>query len=103
MPIAKFSISQLERHVRKTAADSLSVLFTDHVRGRMRQRAITREMVLEVLRKGVLRRAPEPNAQRGTLECRMERYIAGREIGAVVAVSDDDPHLIVVTAMILER
>jgi hypothetical protein len=37
---------------------------------------------------------------KGTLECRMERYVAGRECGVVVALDDDNPHLLVVTVML---
>lgn len=56
-------------------------------------------MALEVMQKGLLRRAPEPNPARGSLECRMERFVAGRSIGVVVAVSDDEPGLVVITAI----
>ena len=35
---------------------------------------------------------------RGTV-CRMEHFLTGRDVGVVVAVSDDEPDLIVITAM----
>jgi hypothetical protein len=33
-------------------------------------------------------------------ECRMERYVSGRECAAVVALNDDNPALLVVTVML---
>ena len=57
------------------------------------------EMVLDVLERGLLLRTPEPNVALGTLECQMSRYCAGRNIGVVVALSDEDPDIVVVTAM----
>jgi hypothetical protein len=93
------STPQLQAHIRSTAQNSINVLFTEHVKQRMRQRKITMPCVLETLRKGQIKRQPEPNTSYGTLECRMEFYSAGHNIGVVVAVSDEDPSLVVVTAM----
>lgn len=36
---------------------------------------------------------------KGTLECRMEYFSAGRDVAVIVALSDDDPSLVLVTAM----
>jgi hypothetical protein len=47
-------------------------------------------------------RTPEPNVARGSLECRMQRFLAGRELAVVAAVSDAYPGVVVVTAMVLE-
>ena len=74
-------------------------MFTVHALTRMKQRQVTRLMVLEVLRLGKLRRTPEPNAAKGTLECRMEYFLAGRDIAVVAAVAPDNPEVIVVTVM----
>ncbi|MCE2971345.1 MAG: DUF4258 domain-containing protein [Burkholderiales bacterium] len=90
---------QVEQLIRTRAADSAAVYFTEHARIQMRKRHIGVDLALEVLRRGALRRAPEPNLARGSLECRMERYIAGRNLGVVAALSDADPGLVVVTAM----
>ena len=79
--------------------NSINVAITDHVKKRMRQRKITLPCVFATLRSGRIRRTPEPNTAYGTLECRMEFYSAGHNIGVVVAVSDEDPTLVVVTAM----
>lgn len=43
-------------------------------------------------------RLPEPNASKGSIECRMERFVVGALRCVVVALSDSDPNLIVVTA-----
>ena len=77
MPVFKLSQAQLELRIRKTAGDSL----------------------LEVLRKGRIRRTPEPNLAKGSMECRMERFVAGSQISVVAAISDEHPNVIVVTAM----
>ena len=48
-------------------------------------------------------RSPEPNLALGSLECRMQRFMAGRELAVVAAISDDDPAVIVVTAIVLDK
>lgn len=72
---------------------------TSHALMRMRQRHVTRDIVLEVLRMGRLSRVPEPNLRYGSLECRMERYCAGRQLAVVVAIGDDDPDILVITVI----
>lgn len=93
------SMSQWERFIRKTAEVSERVVFTTHALQRMKQRQVTRLEVLGVLRHGRLRRTPEPNAAKGTLECRMEFYLAGRSLAVVAAVAPENPDVIVVTVM----
>lgn len=99
MAIGKLSAAQVERLIRGLACETDRVAFTHHARTRMRQRQMTRDMVLEILRRGRLVREPEPNLRFGTLECRMERYLAGRQIAAVVAIADDEATLLVVTVI----
>lgn len=65
----------------------------------MKQRAIMRLEVLEMLRQGRMRRPPEPDLAHGSLKCLMQRFVAGRELGVVAAVSDDEPGVIVVTVV----
>jgi hypothetical protein len=101
--MAGWSKSQWQRHIRTQSAKAANVIFTDHALLRMRQRHIERVAALEILRKGVIRREPEPNLRRGTLECRMEYYVAGRNLALVVAVEADDPAVIVVTAIDLDK
>lgn len=97
--VTSLSTSQLQAHIRAASQDSINVAFSVHVQKRMRERKITMPCVLATLRNGIIRRRPEPNAQFGTLECRMEYYTTGHNIGVIVAVSDDDPTMVVVTAM----
>lgn len=99
MSVHKLSKAQVQRLIRSVAVDGARVFYTAHARTRMRQRHVTQEIVLEVLRQGRLVGVPEPNADRGSLECRMERYCTGRQIGVIVAISDDDPDLIIVTVI----
>ncbi|MCA3237399.1 MAG: DUF4258 domain-containing protein [Curvibacter sp.] len=93
------SAPQWERFIRKAALRSELIVFTKHALARMKLRGVTRLMVLDVLRQGKLRRTPEPNAARGTLECRMEYFLSGRDIAVVAAVAPDDPGVVVVTVM----
>ena len=95
----KLSKSQLQTLIRTVSRDSSRVGFTKHVLTRMKERQITRDMAVEVLRKGLLIREPEPNLVKGSIECRMEKFMTGRDIGIVVALSNDDPDLLVITAM----
>ena len=56
-------------------------------------------MVLEWLRRGVIRRPPEQNIKTGWYECRMERYTGGKNVAVVTAVQESDPSVIVVTVI----
>lgn len=95
--LAKKSQAQLARHIRAVAKNTLSVVFTRHASVQMARRRISTPEVYTCLREGSIRRVPEPNAQKGSLECRMERYVAGRELAVVVALCDEDPDVLVVT------
>ena len=97
--ITQQSVSQIQAHIRATASNSINIFFTDHVRKRMRMRKISDACILATLRQGTIKRTPEPNTMHGTLECRMEHYCTGNDIAVVVAISDDDPTLVLVTAM----
>jgi hypothetical protein len=85
------SLPQLQRLIRQRSRDPAAVFLTDHCRLRMRQRHITWLLVLDVLRDGRLRRPPEPDAHHGGIVCRMEHFVAGRHLAAVVALDDEDP------------
>ena len=93
------SLPQLQKHIRTTSGDSSSIVILKHASVRMNQRQISRLEVFECLRKGVIRRVPEPDLKRGTLNCRMEHYLAGRDCMVIVALYDQRPDLIVVTVM----
>jgi hypothetical protein len=58
--------------------------------------------VFEVLEQGRMPRPPEPNPARGSLECRLHRFVSGRELAVVAAISDDSPQVIVVTAIVMD-
>ena len=100
--VFKLSLPEVERVVRVRAGLTGNVRLTLHALTRMKSRHINREEVYDVLCKGRLARAPEPNLALGSLECRMQRFMAGRELAVVAAISDDEPTVIVVTAIILD-
>ena len=99
MVFGKLSAQQIERFIGEAAQDGPRILFTRHARLRMLQRHVSRAMVRDVLRRGRLARVPEPNLRFGSLECRMERYVAGRQIAVVVALANDNPFVLVVTVI----
>lgn len=63
----------------------------------MRQRKVSAPEVFECLQLGSIDRVPEANEEMGSLECLMERYVSGRQLGIIVALSDEDPDVVVVT------
>ncbi|MBP9940070.1 MAG: DUF4258 domain-containing protein [Comamonas sp.] len=95
--LQKFSLVQLARRIQRLARTSSNVFLTDHSKERMIEREINYEEVMECLRIGTIHRVPEPNFGYGTLECLMERNVLGRDIECLVALSDEQPDLIVVT------
>lgn len=97
--MTKLSKKQIERVIRDRSVNTANILMTDHARKRMKERRITLAMVYEVLRKGNLPREPELNLRHASLECRMERYLEGREIAVIVALDLDATDLLVVTVM----
>lgn len=91
------SNAQLSKHIRMLAANTNSVFITSHAKVRMNQRKVTLQEVYECLQLGQIVRAPEENQEKGSLECLMERYVSGRQLGVIVALCDEDPDAIVVT------
>ncbi len=94
------SVPQLEKHIRLVARQTSSIVILPHAKTRMRTRKVTVHEVYEVLRQGCMHRPPEPNRAKGSLECRMERYVAGRHCAVVVALSDENPNLLIVTVWV---
>jgi hypothetical protein len=93
---------QWEMLIRHMAAESGNILFTRHAEARMRERHITRLQVMEVLRNGLIKREPEPDMKTGDTQCRMEWLVAGRNIGAVVALKDQSASTgVVITALLI--
>lgn len=95
----KWSIPQLQAHIRKESCDTHKVIFLQHVKVQMKKRNITTSFVFETLRKGKILLQPELDYNTGDLKCRMEYYVAGRNIKVVVAISDDHPDLVLITAI----
>lgn len=93
----KKSQTQLAKHIRTVARNTGSVIITTHASVRMRQRKVSAQEVYECLRLGTIDRTPEPNDAKGSLECLMERYVAGRHLGVIAAICDEDPDVVVVT------
>ena len=101
--VHKLSMAQLQRLVRERSGNPAAVFLTNHCRLRMKQRHVTLPLLFDVLRYGVMRRAPEPDTRHGSLVCRMEYFVAGRQLAAAVALDDDNPGVLVVTVIDLEE
>ena len=96
------SISQWETLIRHLATDSGNILWTRHAVIRMRERHITRLHVLDVLQNGAIRREPESDLKTGHIQCRMERVVAGRNLGVVLALDGESASAgLVVTALLI--
>jgi hypothetical protein len=94
----KWSTQQLQAYIRSESIQSVNVVFTIHALKRMKERKITNSMAFETLRNGKINLRPEINYAKGNVECRMEYFVAGKEIKMVVALDDDDPYLLLITA-----
>jgi len=91
---------QLERHIRDAAKDTANVhVKRKHTVARMNERGITRAMIYEVLRLGVMDRPPEPDPKFPGVRCRMRRYVSGMDVGVVIYVNHPEPDLIVITVI----
>lgn len=101
--IFKLSLPEIERLIRTRSALTAVVRLTKHALVQMKLRHIAREEVYDVLSHGRLLRRPEPNPAKGSLECRMQRFMSGRELAIVAAIADDDPSVVVVTAIVLDK
>lgn len=95
--LRKLTNRQIASHIKAVAKDSAKVFLTAHAKKRMKDRKITVSLVYECLRSGRIVQEPEPNLAKGSLECRMEHYCAGKNCCVVVALCDEDPDLICVT------
>lgn len=97
--LASRSNAQLQKHIRAIAQNTAAIVITGHAAARMKKRYIGINEVYDCLRNGMIVRPPKINTDYDTLECRMERYVGGRELAVVVSLDDQDPDLIVVTVM----
>ena len=84
--MTKISRAQLQRHIRKAAAQTINVTITHHASLRMRERHITNAMLFDVLKGGVIKKEPEPDMRHSGIKCQMERYSAGINIAVILAI-----------------
>lgn len=84
--LAEQSRAQQEAFIHRQAQDMENIVFTRYVLRRMATRQITARAVVEVLRNGRMRRPAELSIKTGKLECLLDRCVASREIGVVVAI-----------------
>ena len=96
--IHQWSIPQLQKHIRNESKDTGKIVFTHHALTQMKKRHITQAMALETLRSGKIYLTPEADFG-GDLKCRMEYLVTGINIKVVVALSDDNPNLVLITAI----
>lgn len=89
---------QLQKLIRNAALVTDQILFTDHAEMRLLQRAIAIHEVYDVLLHGCIERPFEICEEHDDIECRMERYVGGRHLVVMVALVDEDPDLLVITA-----
>jgi len=94
----KMSIDELSKHIRKAAKDTSKIIITDHAKLRMRQRKVVYQEVIHCMRNGRLLAPAEPG-NAGDLVCSMNCYGSSRNIQVCVALSDENPRLIVVTVI----
>ena len=90
---------QLQKHIRLLSKNSANVFITEHARKRMHQRKITDYQVIDCLRNGVVQRPATQDIKTRDIKCRMEHFGTSRNISVVVALSDQDPDLIIITVM----
>lgn len=95
--LAARSNVQLQAYIRAAAQDTAHIVISGHAAAQMKKRYVGINEVYDCLRNGMIVRPPKVNARHDTLECRMERYVGGREIAVVAAICDEDPSVIVVT------
>lgn len=98
--IAKRSDAQLAKHIRELSKTPAAVYFTKHAKAQMVRRKVSTLEVFECIRNGTIRRAPEVSNDGESLECRIERYVAGRELAVIVALCDEDPNIVLVTVFV---
>ena len=95
----QMSNAQLQKHIRSVSINSVNVFITDHARKRMIQREITDFQVIDCLRNGVMQRPAIQDMKTGDIKCRIEHFGTSKNISVVVALSDQDPDLIIITVM----
>lgn len=91
------NVHTFEACVRDYARVHHMVGFTYHARSQMKDRDVTRRMVLRVLEKGSLAKGPTWNADYGTWEGKIQGIAAGSMVSVVCAIVDGQMTVTVVT------
>jgi hypothetical protein len=79
---------QWEALIHALAQNTVKIYFSTHVLGQMARRAISMQMALETLRKGLIVRPPQVDKKTGDMKCRLEHFCAGVNVKIVVAVQN---------------
>ncbi|GLZ86916.1 hypothetical protein Pres01_29670 [Metapseudomonas resinovorans] len=85
------SIEALEAIIHEIAQTTANVYFTDHCRERLDQRGVTLIEAIRCLRRGMITRDPEYNAQKGSWEFRMSERPPRDVVCLVGAIALDPP------------
>lgn len=96
--LATLTNIQHQKLIRERAQSTDCIFLTEHAEERLLQRAIGIEEVYDVLRCGCIERPFTIDVEHDSIECRMERYVAGHHLVVKVALVDEDPDLLVITA-----
>lgn len=96
-PVPFMNAHTYEAHVKDYASVHHMVGFTDHAQHRMKERDVTRRMVLRVLEKGSLAKGPTWNTDYATWEGKMQGVAAGSMVSVVCAIADGQMTVTVVT------
>ena len=84
--------------VRELARDTANIFWSDHAQERMNERDIIMREALGTIRAGRVDGKIVPDGE-SRWKMTLRRRFAGRTVKVVVAVSDHDDNLVVVTAM----
>lgn len=96
-PVPFMNSYTFEACVKDYARVHHMVGFTDHAQDQMKDRDVTRRMVLRVLGKGSLAKGPTWNADYATWEGKMQGVAAGSMVSVVCAIADEQMMVTVVT------
>lgn len=96
----KLSDPAFLRRAREIAADSNRVFLTDHAKGRMRKRKVTRMQVMECLRKGTIDEPAHLNIH-GDWQATLAHQNAGDLVKVAVAIErqENGDLAVVITVM----
>jgi hypothetical protein len=94
----RLTVAKAQKEVRRLAAVSANVIWTNHAYEQMERRGIDADDVLKVLRGGYVDEEPEPGNGPLDWKARINLRLKDRREVVVVTVIQDNKRLIVVTA-----